>query len=402
MDKNTTTSAAGSPSPGADTGYDPNVVALFKAMVQRQASDLFLIAGAPVTARRFGDYMALTNRPLSGEEIARFAASLMTPEQARGFAMRKECDLALQLPELGRFRVNIHRQRNVTGMVVRHVPSEIPSLEELGLPPAVHQLAFLKRGLVLTVGAAGAGKTTTLAGLLNHRNARIPGHVLTIEDPIEYVHAHQRSLVTQREVGIDTNSYEEALRHAMREAPSVIMIGEIRDRETMQHALHYAESGHLCVSTMHASNASQAITRILNFFPDTAHRQILLDLSLNLKAIVAQRLLPGLKKRQVPAVELMLLTNFVGDLLQKGHVHELRTALERSSQVGMCTFDQSLYTLFAQGEISQEEMLAHADNRTDLRLKLKLATGVSLDEDSLRMTELDQSMGALSRPSALR
>jgi twitching motility protein PilU len=313
----------------------------------------------------------------------------MSPAQAAAFEERKECDLALNVPGAGRFRVNVHLQRGQTGMVVRYVSSQIPTLEALGLPPVVQQLAFLKRGLVLAVGAAGAGKTTTLASLLDHRNARVPGHILTIEDPIEYVHAHRRSLITQREVGLDTLSYDEALRHAMREAPSVIMIGEIRDRETMQHALHYAESGHLCVSTLHANNASQSIQRILNFFPDSAHAQILLDLSLNLKAVVAQRLVPGIQVRQVPAVEILLLTNFIADLLQKGQVHEIRTALERSSQVGMCTFDQSLFALYEQGAISQEEMLAHADNRTDLTLRVRLAAGAPLEVAGMRVAEME-------------
>lgn len=402
MDTKPASGVAGSTAAAPHAAYDPDVLVLFRAMVEHQASDLFLIVGAPATVRRHGDYIALTRQPLGGEETARFAASLMTPVQARAFDERKECDLALQLPDIGRFRVNVHRQSNVVGMVVRYVPSRIPTLDELGLPSAVHQLAFLKRGLVLAVGSAGAGKTTTLAALVGHRNANLSGHILTIEDPIEYVHTHQRSLISQREVGTDTLSYGEALRHAMREAPSVIMIGEIRDRETLQHAMHYAESGHLCVSTMHASNASQSIQRILNYFPEAAHSQILLDLSLNLKAVVAQRLIPGLKQRQVPAVEIMLLTNFIADLLQKGHVHEIRTALERSSQVGMCTFDQSLYALYEQGAISHEEMLANADNRTDLALKLKLATGVSLDEGGMRMTELEDPAGALSRPGPLR
>jgi twitching motility protein PilU len=325
----------------------------------------------------------------------------MRAAQAEVFEARKECDLALQIPGTGRFRVNLHMQRGQPGMVVRYVSSHIPTLDALGLPAAVQQLAFLKRGLVLAVGAAGAGKTTTLAALLDHRNARVPGHILTIEDPIEYVHSHQRSLVTQREVGLDTLSYDEALRHAMREAPSVIMIGEIRDRETMQHAMHYAESGHLCVSTLHANNASQSIQRILNFFPETAHAQILLDLSLNLKAVIAQRLLPGLQVRQVPAVELLLLTNFVADLLQKGQIHEIRTALERSSQVGMCTFDQSLFALFERGAISRDDMLAYADNRTDLTLRLRLAAGAPLEMAGMRMADLETPSGPGSSPAPL-
>ncbi|AVO41773.1 PilT/PilU family type 4a pilus ATPase [Simplicispira suum] len=374
---------------------------LLSAMVREEASDLFLIAGAPPTVRRHGDYLALKHPVLAGPDIQAFAASVMSAAQAEVFENRKECDLALQVPGTGRFRINVHMQRGQPGMVVRYVSSHIASIEALGLPPAVQQLAFLKRGLVLAVGAAGAGKTTTLAALLDHRNARIPGHILTIEDPIEYVHTHQRSLVTQREVGLDTLSYDEALRHAMREAPSVIMIGEIRDRETMQHAMHYAESGHLCVSTLHANNASQSIQRILNFFPETAHAQILLDLSLNLKAVIAQRLLPGLQTRQVPAVELLLLTNFVADLLQKGQIHEIRTALERSTQVGMCTFDQSLFALFERGAISREEMLAHADNRTDLTLRLRLAAGAPLEVAGMRMADLESNSGRASSPAPL-
>ena len=379
---------AGAASNGAGTTSGV-LQALLSAMVPEEASDLFLIAGAVPTIRRHGDYLALTQQPLTALDTRAFAISVMSPAQAEAFEIRKECDLALHVPNAGRFRINVHLQRGQTGMVVRHVSSQIPSLEALGLPPVVQQLAFLKRGLVLAVGAAGAGKTTTLASLLDHRNARLPGHILTIEDPIEYVHAHRRSLVTQREVGLDTLSYDEALRHAMREAPSVIMIGEIRDRETMQHALHYAESGHLCVSTLHANNASQSIQRILNFFPDTAHAQILLDLSLNLKAVVAQRLIPGKQSRQVPAVEVLLLTNFIADLLQKGQVHEIRTALERSTQVGMCTFDQSLFALYERGAITQEDMLAYADNRTDLTLRVRLAAGAPLDMAEMRVADFD-------------
>ena len=379
----------------------PRLLGLLAAMVREEASDLFLICGAPPTVRRHGDYLALKHPALSASDIQTFAVSIMRAAQAEVFEARKECDLALQIPGTGRFRVNLHMQRGQPGMVVRYVSSHIPTLDALGLPAAVQQLAFLKRGLVLAVGAAGAGKTTTLAALLDHRNARVPGHILTIEDPIEYVHSHQRSLVTQREVGLDTLSYDEALRHAMREAPSVIMIGEIRDRETMQHAMHYAESGHLCVSTLHANNASQSIQRILNFFPETAHAQILLDLSLNLKAVIAQRLLPGLQVRQVPAVELLLLTNFVADLLQKGQIHEIRTALERSSQVGMCTFDQSLFALFERGAISRDDMLAYADNRTDLTLRLRLAAGAPLEMAGMRMADLETPSGPGSSPAPL-
>jgi twitching motility protein PilU len=281
--------------------------------------------------------------------------------------------------------VNVHMQRGQVGMVIRHVIARIPTLEELGLPPVLQRLAFLKGGLVLTVGSAGSGKTTTLAALLDHRNTHTGGHILTVEDPIEYLHSHKKSLVTQREVGLDTLSYDEALRRAMREAPNVIMIGEIRDRATMQHALHYAESGHLCVSTLHANNANQAVQRIVNFFPEDAHRQLLMDLSLNLRAVVAQRLVPGLAGHLVPATEIMLLTPYVAELIQKGQIDELKTAITRSGEQGMWSFDQSLLGMVEAGAISPEEAIANADNRTDVRLRLRLAAGASLGGEGIQM-----------------
>jgi twitching motility protein PilU len=243
---------------------------------------------------------------------------------------------------------------------------------------------------VLAVGAAGSGKSTTLASLLDYRNEHTAGHILTIEDPIEYLHAHKKALVTQREVGLDTLSYDEALRHAMREAPDVIMIGEIRDRLTLQHALHYAESGHLCVSTLHASNANQAVQRILNFFPEDAHSQLLMDLSLNLKAVVAQRLLKGTRGQLVPAVEVMLLSHYVSDLIQKGQIEGLKTAMERSGEVGMCSFDQAIFALFERGEITQAEAIANADNKTDVTLRMRLAAGASLGVEGMQMARDDE------------
>lgn len=374
---------APSPSP------DPRLLACLALVARERASDLFLMAGAAPTIKRQGAFIPIAQQVLSADDVRQMAYSILREAQRKEFEATMECDLSLQTADGERFRVNVHMQRGQLGMVIRHVIARIPTLEELGLPPVLQRLAFLKGGLVLTVGSAGSGKTTTLAALLDHRNTHTGGHILTVEDPIEYLHSHKKSLVTQREVGLDTLSYDEALRRAMREAPNVIMIGEIRDRATMQHALHYAESGHLCVSTLHANNASQSIQRILNFFPDSAHAQILLDLSLNLKAVVAQRLVPGIQVRQVPAVEILLLTNFIADLLQKGQVHEIRTALERSSQVGMCTFDQSLFALYEQGAISQEEMLAHADNRTDLTLRVRLAAGAPLEVAGMRVAEME-------------
>ncbi|MDD2545012.1 MAG: PilT/PilU family type 4a pilus ATPase [Burkholderiaceae bacterium] len=360
------------------TAADDRLLTYLAQMARDGASDLFLLAGAPATFKRQGVFTPLAHPPLSGEEIRTLAYSIMRKEQITEFVETKECDLSYQMGTVGRFRVNVHLQRGQVGMVVRHVVSNIPSLEQLGLPPVLKQLAFLKSGLVLTVGAAGSGKTTSLAAMLNYRNAHTTGHILTIEDPIEYLHAHQQSLVTQREVGLDTQSYDEALRRAMREAPNVIMIGEIRDRLTMQHALHYAESGHLCVSTLHASNASQAVQRILNFFPETAHRQLLMDLSLNLKAVVAQRLVKSVQGQLVPALEIMLQTPYVSELIQQGKIDEVNTAIVRRDGEGMCTFDQSLYALYEAGTLSAEETLAHADNRTDVALRMRLATGAPL------------------------
>ncbi|WP_119965375.1 PilT/PilU family type 4a pilus ATPase [Simplicispira lacusdiani] len=374
---------------------DPRLLSCLAQMVREGASDLFLTAGAPPTLKRQGAFTAIAGAALSAEEVRTLAYSIMRPAQVEEFEARMECDLAFQTGAVDRFRVNIHLQRGQVGMVVRYVSPRIPSLEELGLPPVLRQLAFLKGGLVLTVGAAGSGKTTTLAALLNHRNENTTGHILTVEDPIEYLHAHKKSLVTQREVGLDTLSYDEALRHAMREAPNVIMIGEIRDRVSMQHALHYAEAGHLCVSTLHANNAYQAVQRILNFFPEDAHRQLLMDLSLNLKAVVAQRLIQGNRGHLVPAVEVMLQTEYVSDLIQKGQIDGLKTAMERSGEVGMCTFDQALFALYQRGEISKAETVANADNKTDITLRMRLASGASLGAENMRMAP-DEPEGAPS------
>ncbi|WP_461162214.1 PilT/PilU family type 4a pilus ATPase [Simplicispira piscis] len=364
---------------------DPRLLSCLQQMVRAGASDLFLIAGAPPTLKRQGGFFTLGSTAVEAHDVRDMAYSVMDAAQVTAFESCMECDLAYQTGNADRFRINVHRQRGQVGMVVRYVSPTILSLDALGLPAVLKQLAFLKGGLVLAVGAAGSGKTTTLASLLDYRNAHTAGHILTIEDPIEYLHAHKKSLMTQREVGIDTLSYDEALRHAMREAPDVIMIGEIRDRTSMQHALHYAESGHLCISTLHANNASQAVQRILNFFPEEAHGQLRMDLSLNLKAVVAQRLIVGTHKRQVPAVEVMLLTHYVSELIQKGQIEGLRGAIERTGEVGMCTFDQSIFQLFERGEIAQAEAVAHADNKTDMALRMRLAAGASLSVEGMHM-----------------
>ena len=380
--------------PGTFAG-DSRLLSYLALMAREHASDLFLFAGAPPTLKRQGDFTPIMQTPLGAEDIRAMAYSVMRKAQIDEFEATMECDLSFQMGEVGRFRINVHQQRGNVGMVVRHVTAQIPSLGELGLPDVFKQLAFLQAGLVLTVGAVGSGKTTSLAAMLNYRNESATGHILTVEDPIEYLHRHKKSLITQREIGLDTRSYDDALRHAMREAPNVIMIGEIRDRSTMQHALHYAESGHLCVSTMHASNARQAVQRILNFFPEEAHKQLLMDLSLNLRAIVAQRLVKSVPGPLVPATEVMLWSPYVAELIQKGQIDELRVAIERSGEPGMCTFDHSLYELQQRGVITAEEALAHADNRTDMSLRLRLAAGAPPVGEGLQISPQDRG----GRPS---
>ena len=376
---------------------DSRLLACLALVAREGASDLFLLAGASPTVKRQGLYVAISRQVLSADDIRVMAYSVMRKAQREEFEATMECDLSYTTADNERFRFNIHMQRGQVGMVVRHVVSHIPSLDQLGLPPILKQQAFLTGGLVLTVGAAGSGKTTTLAALLDHRNQHAEGHILTIEDPIEYLHSHKKSLVTQREVGLDTASYDEALRRAMREAPSVIMIGEIRDRATMQHALHYAQSGHLCVSTLHAHNASQAVRRILNFFPEAAQQQLLMDLSLSLRAVVGLRLIKSLRGTLVPATEVMRLTPYIADLIQKGQIDELKTAIIRGVEQGMCSFDQSLLALVEAGTIAPTEAVAYADNRTDVTLRLRLASGGALAVDDGGMSMADVPTESLSR-----
>ncbi len=367
------------PAPEDDLGH------YLSAMVAHAASDLFLSSGASAAVKVQGVVRRLQEAPLSAERIKRLAYSVMRESQIREFESSLECDLAIAIEGLGRFRVNVYRQRGDVAVVVRHINARIPSLEQLKLPPVLRKLALLKRGLVLVVGAAGSGKSTTLAAMLDHRNHNAAGHILTVEDPMEFEHAHGTCIVDQREVGLDTQSFEEALRHAMREAPDVIMIGEIRDRETMQHAMAYAETGHLCVSTLHANNANQAIQRILNFFPETAHRQVLMDLSLNLKGVVGQRLIRSAAERLVPAVEVMLLSPYIADLIQKGQIDDIKEAMAKSNELGMCTFDQSLYALYERGDLIAEQAIENADSRTDLSLRIRLQHGQRPDTGGLRM-----------------
>ncbi len=367
------------PHPNDDLGH------YLQLMVAHGASDLFLSSGSAAALKIQGVVRRLPEGALDATHTQRLAYSVIREAQIREFESTLECDLAIALPGLGRFRVNVYRQRGDVAVVVRHINARIPSLEQLKLPPVLRQLALLKRGLVLVVGAAGSGKSTTLAAMLDHRNHNAAGHILTVEDPMEFEHAHGTCIVDQREVGLDTQSFDEALRHAMREAPDVIMIGEIRDRETMQHAMAYAETGHLCVSTLHANNANQAIQRVLNFFPETAHKQVLMDLSLNLKGVVGQRLIRGAHDRLVPAVEVMLLSPYISELIQKGQADGIKDVIAKSNEQGMCTFDQSLYALYEAGELTAEQALEFADSRTDLSLRIRLHHGQRPNTAGLRV-----------------
>jgi twitching motility protein PilU len=349
-------------------------------MVEKGASDLFFSVGAPVNAKIEGITYPLKMPALAPGEVKQLAYSVMQQKQIAEFEACLEMNLAISAERIGRFRVNVFMQRGETGMVIRYIKSKIPAIAELGLPPVLERLMMLKRGLVLVVGATGSGKSTTLAAMINFRNEQATGHILTIEDPIEFMHEHKRSIVDQREVGIDTLSYEAALKNALREAPDVIMIGEIRDRATMAQAIAYSETGHLCLSTLHANNANQAMERILNFFPEEAHRQLLVDLSLNLAGVVAQRLIPGLRQKLAPAVEVLVRSPYVSDLIVKGEISAIKEAMSRSAEIGMCTFDQALQNMHADGRISLDEALRNADSRTDLSLRIRLSSGVSPDE----------------------
>lgn len=356
-------------------GQNDDLSRYLSVMVQQGASDLFLSSGTPAGIKVQGTLRRLDEPALDGSQTQALAYSIMRESQIKSFEATLECDFAIALPGLGRFRVNVYRQRGDVAVVVRHINARIPSLDSLKLPPVLKQLCQLKRGLVLMVGAAGSGKSTTLAAMIDHRNHTAGGHILTVEDPMEFEHSHGVAIVDQREVGLDTRSFDEALRHAMREAPDVIMIGEIRDRETMQHAMAYAETGHLCLSTLHANNTNQAIQRILNFFPEAAHRQVLMDLSLNLKGVVGQRLLRNSGGQLVPAVEVMLLSPYISELIQKGQTDDIKEAIAKSNELGMMTFDQSLYDLYLRGEITAEQAVDYADSRTDVSLRIRLHTG---------------------------
>lgn len=352
-----------------DIGY------FLKLMADKGASDMFLTTGAPVNIKVEGKLYPLGNTGLPAGMVKKVAYSLMDEGQVPHFEKHLELNMAIAVKDAGRFRINVFKQRGEVGMVIRSIKSEIPSIEQLRLPLLFKELVMERRGLILVVGATGSGKSTTLASMIDYRNANSSGHILTVEDPIEYLYRHRKSIVNQREVGLDTHSFHNALTNAMREAPDVILIGEIRDVETMEAAIAFSETGHLCLATLHSNNADQTVERILNFFPESAHKNILMNVALNLRAVISQRLVMGKDGRRLPAVEVLLNTPYIRDLLRRGQVHELKEAMDRSLQEGMQTFDQSLYQLYKDGLIDLEEALNHADSRDGLSLKIRLAEG---------------------------
>jgi len=350
--------------------------ALLKLMVSKKASDLFITAGIPPSIKVNGRISPVSQSTLTPDQAREVVFSVMNDHQRSEFERDHECNFAISATGIGRFRVSAFVQRNFAGMVLRRIETRIPTTDELHLPPVVKNLAMVKRGLVILVGATGTGKSTSLASMVGYRNQNSTGHIITIEDPIEYVHQHAGCIVTQREVGIDTDTYEVALKNTLRQAPDVILIGEVRTRETMDYAIAFAETGHLCLCTLHANNANQALDRIINFFPEDRRNQLLMDLSLNLKAIVAQQLLPRAdgKGRRV-AVEVMINTPLAADLIRKGEVHKLKDLMKRSTNQGMKTFDQALFDLYTAGEISYEDAIHYADSANEVRLMIKLGKG---------------------------
>jgi twitching motility protein PilU len=356
---------------------------LLTVMNEHDASDLYITVDSPPCYRVNGVVRPAGNRCLEPEESEMLALSVLNEKQQREFDETNEQNLALYYPALGRYRVNIFRQKGCVGMVIRQIKTQIPSIDDLGLPPVLRDIAMTKRGLVLFVGATGSGKSTSLASMIDIRNSNQAGHIITVEDPIEFIHVHKKSLVTQREIGMDTEDYPTALKNALRQAPDVILIGEIRDEITMESAITFAETGHLCLATLHSNNANQAMERIMNFFPPVRHKQIYLQLSLNLRSIISQRLVRTVDGRRVPAVEVLLASPRIKDLIHKGEIAEIKEAMEKSSTLGMQTFDQSLFNLYQEGKITFEEALKNADSANNLRLRVKLT------EDSVHKDDED-------------
>ncbi|MFX1679744.1 MULTISPECIES: PilT/PilU family type 4a pilus ATPase [unclassified Roseateles] len=346
---------------------------LLRLMVSRKGSDLFLTAEFPPAVKVDGKVTKVSPQPLTGQHTLQLARAIMNDKQAADFERTKECNFAISPQGIGRFRVNAYIQQGHVALVLRTIPQTLPTVESLELPHILKDVVQTKRGLVILVGATGSGKSTSLAAMVDHRNQTTYGHIITIEDPVEFVHPHKNCIVSQREVGLDTEGWEQALKNTLRQAPDVILMGEIRDRETMEHAVAFAETGHLCMATLHANSANQALDRIINFFPEERRAQLLMDLSLNLKALVSQRLLPRQEgKGRIAAVEILLNTPLISDLIFKGEVGEIKEIMKRSRELGMQTFDQALFDLYEMGKVTYEDALRNADSVNDLRLQIKL------------------------------
>lgn len=364
-----------------------------KILASKGGSDLYLSTGAPPCAKFQGQLKPIASDILQPGEIRDIAYEVMDPTQQAEFEQELEMNLAISISGFGRFRINIFVQRNEVGLVARNIVSDIPNWRELGLPPVLTEVVMRKRGLMLFVGATGSGKSTSLAALIDYRNSNSSGHIVTIEDPVEYVHNHKKSIVNQREVGVDTRSWHNALKNTLRQAPDVILIGEIRDRETMDHALAFAETGHLCISTLHANNANQAMDRIIHFFPEDRREQLLMDLSLNMQAIVSQRLVPTVDGKRCAAVEVLLGTPMIADLVLKGEIEGIKEVMQKSENIGMKTFDAALFELYQEERITEEEALRNADSPNNVRLRIKLASeGVASDGGALGLQL--ESLGA--------
>ena len=373
---------------------------LLKLMVLKNASDLFITAGVPPCLKVDGKITPVTKQALTPDESRGFAYGIMNEDQRRSFEEDNECNFAIHPKKIGRFRVNVFMQQGMVGMVLRTIETRIPKIEELNLPPVLSEIAMVQRGLVLFVGGTGTGKSTSLAALIGYRNENSFGHIITIEDPIEYIHEHRNCVVTQREVGVDTETFESGLINAMRQAPDVILIGEIRTRDTMEKAIIFSETGHLCLATLHANNTYQALERILNFFPEERHNQLYLDLSMNLHAIISQRLL---RRRgedgRVPAIEIMITSPLIAEMILKGRVSEIRGVIAKSTDSGMQTFDQSLFQLFEDGLIEYDDAIRAADSGNDLRLKIKLESSRG-ESGELGDTLTDVSFSSLNNPGS--
>jgi twitching motility protein PilU len=349
-----------------------DITPILKFMVEKGGSDLFFSTGAPININIEGKTTPVNSQIMTPGMVREIAYSLMSEKQVNEFEHTLEMNFAMGVKDAGRFRVNVFRQRGEVSMVIRHIITQIPSLDSLKLPPVLKDLISRRRGLILVVGATGSGKSTTLAAMIDHRNETESGHILTLEDPIEFIHNHKKSIVDQREVGIDTKTFDDGLKNAMRQAPNVILIGEIRDKENMKQAIAYAETGHLCLATLHANNANQALERILSFFPPDGKQAIMLGLALNLIGIISQRLVPGTQAKRVAAMEVLINIPYISDLIQKGKTEEIKEVMADNNDIGMCTFDQSLFRLYSAGQVDEDNALRNADSRNDLSLKIRL------------------------------